>query len=108
MTYYPRQTEALVVFSATMDWLCLHLLSALQDRLSRAMKNVARHHIAEGPVVATRHNPVIRGLYERPCVAGKATKAAIAACIRKLLTVVKAMIKQISIRHDCPDLAATS
>ncbi len=44
-------------------------------------------------LVATKHNPVIRKFYERLCAAGKAKKAAITACMRKLLTIVNAMIK---------------
>lgn len=44
-------------------------------------------------LVATRHNPVIRCFYERLIAAGKAKKAAITACMRKLLTILNAMMK---------------
>jgi transposase len=44
-------------------------------------------------LVATRHNAVIRSFYERLCSAGKAKKAAITACMRKLLTIMNAMLK---------------
>jgi transposase len=44
-------------------------------------------------LVATRHNPVIREFYERLLAAGKATKVALTACMRKLLTILNAMVK---------------
>jgi len=44
-------------------------------------------------LVATRYNPVIRRFYERLLVAGKAKKAALTACMRKLLTILNAMLK---------------
>ena len=47
-------------------------------------------------IVATRFNPVIRGFYRRLCAAGKAKKVALVACMRKLLTIINAMIK-----HRC-------
>jgi transposase len=42
-------------------------------------------------LVATRHNPVIRALYQRLCAAGKPKKVALTACMRKLLTILNAM-----------------
>jgi transposase len=59
-------------------------------------------------LVATRHNPVIMALYERLCAAGKAKKAAIVACMRKLLTIVNAMIKHHTTWHYAPEAAAIS
>lgn len=44
-------------------------------------------------LVAKKHNPVIRSFYERLCAAGKAKKAAITACMRKLLIIMNAMLK---------------
>ena len=44
-------------------------------------------------LVATRRNAVIRCFYERLITAGKAKKAAITACMRKLLTILNAMMK---------------
>jgi transposase len=44
-------------------------------------------------LVATRHNPVIKCFYERLVLAGKAKKVAIVACMRKLLTILNAMVK---------------
>jgi len=44
-------------------------------------------------LVATRYNPVIREFYERLLVSGKIKKVALIACMRKLLTILNAMIK---------------
>lgn len=44
-------------------------------------------------LVATRRNPVIRTFYQRLCQAGKAKKLALTACMRKLLTILNAMLK---------------
>jgi transposase len=46
-----------------------------------------------GTLVATRHHPVIKAFYERLCAAGKAKKVALTACMRKLLTILNAMLK---------------
>ena len=59
-------------------------------------------------LVATRHNPVIMAFYERLCAAGKPKKAAIVACMRKLLTIVNAMIKHHTTWHYAPEAAAIS
>lgn len=42
---------------------------------------------------ATRHNPVIREFYHRLLAAGKAKKVALTACMRKLLIILNAMVK---------------
>ena len=44
-------------------------------------------------LVASRHNPVIRRFYERLCAAGKPKKLALTACMRKLLTILNAMVR---------------
>lgn len=44
-------------------------------------------------LTATRFNPVLRTFYRRLCTAGKAKKVALVACMRKLLTIVNAMLK---------------
>ncbi len=44
-------------------------------------------------LVATRRNSVIRTFYQRLCQAGKAKKLALTACMRKLLTILNAMVK---------------
>lgn len=43
-------------------------------------------------LVAARHNPVIREFYQRLLDAGKPHKVALTACMRKLLTMLNAMI----------------
>jgi transposase len=44
-------------------------------------------------LVGVRHNPVIAAFYERLLKAGKAKKVALVACMRKLLTILNAMIR---------------
>ena len=45
-------------------------------------------------VAALRWNPVIRGFYDRLRTAGKPAKVALTACMRKLLTILNAMVRQ--------------
>lgn len=45
-------------------------------------------------LVAARYNPVIRAFYRRLCAAGKAKKVALTACMRKMLVILNAMLKQ--------------
>jgi transposase len=44
-------------------------------------------------LTAIRFNPVIRAFYLRLCAAGKEKKVALTACMRKLLTILNAMVK---------------
>jgi len=44
-------------------------------------------------VVASRCNPVIREFYQRLCNAGKPKKVALTACIRRLLAILNAMMR---------------
>ncbi|MEA1958133.1 MAG: transposase, partial [Chloroflexota bacterium] len=44
-------------------------------------------------LVASRHNPVIRDFYQRLIAVGKPRKVALTACMRKLLTILNAMLK---------------
>jgi transposase len=44
-------------------------------------------------LVATKRNPVIQGFYQRLRATGKAPKVALVACMRKLLTILNAMLK---------------
>jgi len=50
-----------------------------------------------GALAATRANPVIRTFFARLRAAGKPTKVALTACMRKLLTILNAMV-----RHQTP------
>ncbi len=45
-------------------------------------------------LVATRRNPVIQAYYQRLVSTGKAKKVAIIACMRKLLTILNAMVRK--------------
>lgn len=44
-------------------------------------------------LVATQHNPVVRAFYQRLVAAGKPKKVALTACMRKLLTILNAMLR---------------
>ncbi len=44
-------------------------------------------------LVATRCNPIIRQAYQSLCARGKKRKVALVACMRKLLTILNAMLK---------------
>ena len=44
-------------------------------------------------LVGVRHNPIIAAFYQRLLNAGKAKKVALVACMRKLLTILNAMIR---------------
>lgn len=46
-----------------------------------------------GTLVASQHNPVIKAFYDRLCQAGKPKKVALTACMRKLLTILNAMVR---------------
>ena len=46
-----------------------------------------------GALVAARHNPVLRTFYQRLRQAGKPGKVALVAVMRKLLTILNAMVK---------------
>jgi len=61
-------------------------------------------------LVAITHNPVIRAFYSRLIAAGKPKKVAIVACMRKLLTILNAMLRDHSMwdaaRHLQPVFSA--
>jgi len=48
-------------------------------------------------LVGTQRNPLLRGFYQHLCAAGKPKKVALTACMRKLLTILNAMVK-----HNTP------
>jgi transposase len=51
-------------------------------------------------LVATRHNPTLRIFYRRLRAAGKRGKVAVVATMRKLLTILNAMLKQQTRWHE--------
>ncbi len=46
-----------------------------------------------GALVAARRNPIVKGFYEHLVVAGKPKKVALVACMRKLLSILNAVLK---------------
>lgn len=63
-----------------------------------------RHVLYMATLSAVRFNPAIRAFYERLVDAGKAKKVALVACMRKLLTILNAMVREncrfdISLHH---------
>lgn len=54
---------------------------------------VVRHAIYMATLSAVRWDPVLKAFYERLCAAGKPRKVALVACMRKLLTIINAVIK---------------
>ena len=52
-----------------------------------------REALYMGALVATRHNPTIKSFYERLLSAGKPKKVALVACMRKLLVILNAVMR---------------
>ncbi|MHA4830384.1 Transposase [compost metagenome] len=57
-------------------------------------RNGVRAALYMAALVATRFNPVIKAFYMRLLVAGKPKKVALVACMRKLLTILNAMLRK--------------
>jgi transposase len=53
-------------------------------------------------LVASRHNPTIRDLYQRLSSAGKPKKLALTACMRKFLTILNAAVRDGEVRPMLP------
>ena len=62
-------------------------------RMIRGGRPFVRSVLYMATISATRFNPVIKAMYERLLKAGKQKKVAIVACMRKLLTILNAMIR---------------
>lgn len=56
-------------------------------------RSEVRNVIYMATIAAIRHNPVLRAHYQRLVAAGKAKKVAIVACMRKMLTILNAMMR---------------
>jgi transposase len=52
-----------------------------------------REALYMGALIASRRNPLIRAFYERLLAAGKPKKVALVACMRKLLTILNAVMR---------------
>lgn len=56
-------------------------------------RSSVRHVLYMAALTASRHNPTIRVFYDRLVATGKPKKVALVACMRKLLTILNAMVK---------------
>lgn len=52
-----------------------------------------RRTLSVATLTATRHNPAIRAFYERLPTAGKLRKVALVACMRKVVTILNATVR---------------
>jgi transposase len=57
-------------------------------------------------LVATRCNPVVKNCYQRLLASGKAKKVALVACMRKLLTILNAMLRDGTAWQEVPAVHA--
>jgi transposase len=62
-----------------------------------------RNKLYMAAVVATRHNPVLRPFYQGLLSAGKPKKVALTACMRKLLIILNAMVKNHTVWSPNPE-----
>ncbi len=62
-------------------------------RMIQGGRPAVRQALYMAALVASRHNPVIREFYRRLRLAGKPAKVALTACMRKLLVILNAMLK---------------
>ncbi len=62
-------------------------------RLVWGGRRAGRAALYMGALVVTRRNPVIRAFYDRLVAAGKPKTLALTACMRKLLTILNAMMR---------------
>jgi transposase len=62
-------------------------------RMIQGGRPAVRQALYMAALVASRHNPVIRAFYQRLRLAGKPAKVALTACMRKLLVILNAMLK---------------
>jgi len=62
-------------------------------RMIRGGRSYLRRMLYMAAVVASRFNPVIRAFYQRLLAAGKPKKLALTACMRKLVLILNAMVK---------------
>jgi transposase len=69
-------------------------------------RSALRQGLYMATLVATRFNPVIQACYQRLLAKGKAKKVALIACMRKLLTILNAMVRKQQLW--CPPAPITS
>lgn len=63
-------------------------------RTTTAGRTAVRNALYMATLVATRHNPMIRGFYQRLLANGKSKMVALVACMRKLLVTLNVMIRR--------------
>lgn len=63
------------------------------QRTTSGGRAMARRALYMAALVASRRNPVIAAMYQRLVAAGKPRKVALTACMRKLLTILNALIR---------------
>jgi transposase len=56
-------------------------------------RRAVRQALYMATLTATRYNPPLRAFYQRLCAVGKPKKLALVACMRKLLTILNAMLR---------------
>lgn len=71
-------------------------------------RSKVRSTVYMAALVATRHNTTIKSFYERLLLAGKPKKVALVACVRKLLTILNAMLRDGAIWRAAVDLNSAS
>ena len=52
-----------------------------------------RNALYMAALVATRHNPILKHVYQRLLARGRPKKVAIIACLRRLLTILNAILR---------------
>jgi len=67
--------------------------SSRRKRVTWGGRAIVRAPLYMAALVAARHNAVIRATYERLVEGGKAKKVALVACMRKLLVILNAIIR---------------
>lgn len=63
-------------------------------RTTKGGRSIVRTALYMATLVATRFNTVIKGFYNRLLEMGKVKKVALVACMRKLLTILNAMLRE--------------
>ena len=63
------------------------------QRFIRGGRAEVRNALYMATLSATQHNPAIKAFFARLTAAGKPFKVAMTACMRKLLTILNAMLK---------------
>lgn len=74
-------------------------------RITQGGRGHVRSVLYMATLSATRANPAIRAMYNRLLAAGKVKKVALVACMRKLITILNAMIRENRKWNESPKTA---